>query len=115
MYKIEHHQNILLLSFHENLIADTHHLALFSALENEIEDGYQLCAVDISKVHFLNSNGLNSLIRILTLFRNNDGEMILINPSESVNQLLIITKLKAIFQITNSLEEAKKTLLHSSK
>ncbi|TAE66345.1 MAG: anti-sigma factor antagonist [Bacteroidetes bacterium] len=114
MYQIEYHINIIVLSFQQNLITESQDVSLLADLENAIEQNYKLCMVDIAKVQFLNSNGLNLLIRILTLFRNNGGEMILMNPSESVNKLLIITKLKAIFQIVSSYAEGKK-ILNASK
>ncbi len=114
MYQIKRHQNIIVLYFHQNLITEINNINLFIELENEIEENYKLCVVNIAEVQLLNSNGLNLLIRILTLFRNNGGEMILMNPSESVDKLLIITKLKAIFQVVNSYEDAKK-ILNASK
>ena len=50
------------------------------------------------------------LITLLTKFRNNEGEVVIMKPSEHVNKLLIITKLTAIFKIADSLEEAIKEL-----
>ena len=38
------------------------------------------CAVDLSEVRYMNSNGLGILITLLTKFRNKDGEVVLINP-----------------------------------
>jgi len=64
------------------------------------------CLADISKVRYINSSGIGVLITILTKFRNKGGEMYLINPSEHVRKLLIITKLQAIFNILNTKEEA---------
>jgi anti-sigma B factor antagonist len=63
-------------------------------------------AVDISKINYLNSSGLTILIRMLTLYRNVGGEVVLINPSHSVNKILIITKLNAIFHVLKTTEEA---------
>jgi anti-sigma B factor antagonist len=42
--------------------------------------------------------------------RNRGGDLVLVNPSESVNKLLVITKLNAIFGITKSMEEAEEIL-----
>ncbi len=68
------------------------------------------CLVNISDVRYINSSGIGVLITILTKFRNKGGEMYLINPSEHVKKLLIITKLQAIFNIVNSEEEVLQTL-----
>jgi len=48
------------------------------------------------------------LITLLTKFRNKGGDLVLINPSEQVTNLFIITKLNAIFTITKDKIEAIK-------
>jgi anti-sigma B factor antagonist len=68
------------------------------------------CAVDISRIGYMNSTGLSLLIRLLTRFRNCGGDLILVNPSEQVKKLLVITKLNAIFTISASRDEAVKVL-----
>ena len=65
-----------------------------------------LCAIDISNVRYINSSGIGVLITVLTKFRNKDGELVLINPSEHVKKLLIITKLNAIFNVVDNEKEA---------
>jgi anti-sigma B factor antagonist len=110
MYSLQNYNNIILLTFHENLISDMRQSPLFQELTELIEQNFKLCAIDIQKVQYLNSNGLNCLIRILTLFRKEEGEIVLLNSSEAVEKLLIITKLKAIFHIAHSLEEAESFL-----
>jgi anti-sigma B factor antagonist len=69
--------------------------------------GHQVltCIIDISDLRYINSSGIGVLITILTKFRNKGGEVYLMNPSESVKKLLVITKLNAIFQIIKSEEE----------
>jgi anti-sigma B factor antagonist len=71
-----------------------------------IQDNVLKCVIDISKLRYINSSGIGVLITILTKFRNKDGEVFLLNPSESVQKLLVITKLNAIFQIAKTEEEA---------
>jgi len=65
-----------------------------------------LCIIDISQLRYINSSGIGVLITILTKFRNKGGEVYLLNPSESVRKLLIITKLNSIFNIVATEEEA---------
>ena len=72
--------------------------------------GVKQAAVDISKINYMNSSGLTILIRMLTMYRNVGGEVVLINPSISVNKILIITKLNAIFNVLKTKEEAFATL-----
>ncbi|MFN7791032.1 MAG: STAS domain-containing protein, partial [Cyclobacteriaceae bacterium] len=70
------------------------------------------CIIDISELRYINSSGIGVLITILTKFRNKGGEVYLMNPSESVKKLLLITKLNAIFQVVKSEQEV---ISHSKK
>jgi anti-sigma B factor antagonist len=64
------------------------------------------CVVDIAQVNYMNSSGLTVLIRLLTYFRNRNGEVVLVHPSAPVQKLLVITKLNAIFQVFDHASEA---------
>ena len=64
-----------------------------------LDDSLLLSAIDLSNVRFINSSGIGVLVSLLTKFRNRGGELLLINPSEHIRKLLIITKLNAIFTI----------------
>jgi anti-sigma B factor antagonist len=101
---------ILEFVFAGDLIGENHGPELMEIAQNEIGNGIRLCMIDISEVRYINSSGIGVLITILTKFRNKDGEVILINPSEQVKKLLIITKLHAIFNIVDSREEAVQSL-----
>lgn len=102
---------ILLLQVEGDLLGLPDDLKLLHLAEQSlVEKGIRQVAVDISKVYYMNSTGLTILIRMLTLYRNVGGEVVLINPSDSVNKVLIITKLNAIFQVLKTKEEALKIL-----
>ena len=96
----------LLLEFEGDLIEIPRDTGLTIIIEDAIEQGIRLCAIDISKLRYMNSTGINTLILVLTKFRNRGGEVVLINPSDQIKNLLIITKLSAIFTIAYSKEEA---------
>ena len=79
---------------------------LFRLAEDMVKAGCTSCSMDLSSVRYMNSKGLSLLIRFLTLFRNNGGEMILIRPTSKANKLLTITKLDKIFSTADSRGEA---------
>ncbi len=99
-------QNVLLLTFTERLMRDDNAAELFSLVEDFLSKGVTLCAVDMSQLEFMNSAGLGIVITLLTKFRTKGGELVVIQPSEHVKKLLIITKLNAIFHIEESREAA---------
>ena len=100
------HDNILVLTLKGDLIGENNGPELVNIVNDHLHDQINRCAVDVSGVRYMNSSGIGVLITLLTKFRNQEGEMILIKPSEKIEKLLLITKLNNIFSIVNSKEEA---------
>jgi len=105
-YENSTNDGILEFKFSGDLIGENNGPELMEIAQNKITEGIIFCMIDISEVRYINSSGIGVLITILTKFRNKEGEVILINPSEQVKKLLIITKLNAIFNIVDSRDEA---------
>lgn len=101
---------VCILSIEGNLIGEEVGSSLLDAANNAINEGIVFCAINIEKVKYINSSGIGVLITLLTKFRNQEGEVVIVKPSEHVKKLLIITKLTAIFKIADSVEEAIKNL-----
>lgn len=104
---------VFVLDLTGDLIGENHGPELISIINDAINDDVFFCAIDISKVRYINSSGIGVLITILTKFRNKGGEVVLIKPSESVEKLLIITKLSSIFSIVPDLQHAFNELVKS--
>jgi anti-sigma B factor antagonist len=105
-FSSEIHNQILLLNLSGDLMGVNLENDLIELIEESLNNKIVLCAIDISNLRFINSSGIGLLIIILTKFRNKGGEVFLINPSEKVKKLLIITKLYAIFNIVDNKNEA---------
>ena len=112
-YSHEIVNNVLVLRLQGDLIGENHGPELVSIINDTINDNIVFCAIDIEQVRYINSSGIGVLITILTKFRNKDGEVVLIKPSESVEKLLVITKLNSIFTIVPDIEHALKELVKS--
>jgi len=100
--------NRLTIRLSGDLIGEDNGASVIEVVTNAIQQKVLLCVVDISELRYINSSGIGVLITILTKFRNKGGEVYLMKPSESVQKLLVITKLNAIFQIIQSEEEIVK-------
>lgn len=98
--------NTLTLRISGDLIGEEKDVKLFESINEAVSHKVLVCIIDISEVRYINSSGIGLLITILTKFRNKGGEVFLMNPSETVKKLLVITKLNAIFQIVESEAEA---------
>ncbi|HAI75198.1 MAG TPA: anti-anti-sigma factor [Microscillaceae bacterium] len=101
---------ILLIRLSESLLQVSKDEPIFKVADEHIAEGIRQCAIDISQVTYMSSAGLGALIVLLTKFRNKGGELVLINPSEKVRSLLLITKLEGIFSVFNTVEEALQSL-----
>ncbi len=95
-------EDIVYVRLQGDLIGSPESQQLVELVNNSINDTKLLCAVDLSKVRFINSSGIGVLVSLLTKFRNRGGELVLINPSEQIRKLLIITKLNNIFTVTET-------------
>lgn len=113
--KIEHtiQEKVLFIRLEGDLIGGPETQRLSDIANSTIDEAMLLSAVDLSNVRFINSSGIGVLVSLLTKFRNRGGELILINPSEHIRKLLIITKLNAIFTITEDDASALKFLKES--
>lgn len=99
-------ESVLTLRIAGDLIGEDSGTQLVSAVNDAVSHKVLTCIIDISELRYINSSGIGVLITILTKFRNKGGEVYLMNPSESVKKLLVITKLNAIFQVIKSESEA---------
>ncbi len=96
---------ILKLNFSGDLIGENNGPELVELANDVLSKDVTYCLLDISDVRYINSSGIGVLITLLTKFRNKGGDLYLVNPSEHVNKLLIMTKLQAIFNIAASEKE----------
>lgn len=95
----------LVLRLSGDLIGEDNGTALLEVANNAIQNKVLVCIIDISGLRYINSSGIGVLITILTKFRNKNGEVYLMKPSENVQKLLVITKLNAIFQVVQTENE----------
>lgn len=110
IFKFDHVDDLMIIQFEGDLIGEENGPEIIESVNNSLNNNIIKCVIDIAKVRYINSSGIGVLITILTKFRNKGGEVVLINPSEHVKKLLAITKLNAIFTISDDLSEAKKEL-----
>ena len=71
-----------------------------------LEKGAKHFCVDMAGLQHMNSTGLGLLVRFLTRIRNTGGELVLTHVNDTLNKLLLITKLERVFSITESVDEA---------
>lgn len=91
---------------HGNMIGETDGMPLAEAFNEQLEDGYLHFILDLSELKHINSSGLGVFITLLTKARKKDGDVVIVNPSQNIRNLLMITKLNSIFFLYDSVEAA---------
>jgi anti-sigma B factor antagonist len=110
-YKIEKDNSFINVSFIGNLMNKQQIQSLLDEIDFYSNEGINKIIIDLSEMKYMNSTGLNILINIFTQTRSKGGDVIITNIPEKINKLLVITKLNSIFNIKETVEEAKKVLV----
>ena len=83
-------------------------LALDNAKWQKERWGWNLCLIlDLAQVDFMDSAGLGALVGIYATARHQEAKMRLANLTKMLQEQLVITKLSTVFEVYNSVEEAK--------
>lgn len=102
-YKIEKKNSpVVLIAIKGRLIGDYQVVDLNDEIDELIEEGFFYIIFDFSQLEFINSTGLNFFLKVLTKVRRHDGEVVLTNLNETLNSLMVITKLNSFFVIENT-------------
>ena len=72
---------------------------LVTEFEYAIEQISPHIVVDVSEVDFIDSSGLAALVRARKVAEERQGSLVLTAPSESIDQLLRLTRLEEYFTI----------------
>ena len=112
-FQTELKEDILHLELSGDLIGENNGPQIVEKVSEYLRKGAKFVVVNLESVRYVNSSGIGVLITVLTKSRNSGGEVYLVNPSEHVKKLLIITKLQAIFSIEDSIEQAVEKIKNS--
>ena len=110
-FNIKKEESILIVSLGGNLMNKLQIQPMLDDIEFHGSEGVKKIIIDLTEMEYMNSTGLSILINIFTQTRNKGGEVVITNIPEKINQLLVITKLNSIFNIEETVEDAKKILI----
>lgn len=98
--KLEIESSICILSLSGSILSKEKLDQTIQLVEAQIIDGNRKFILDLTEIKQINSSGLNLLLRIFTRIRNKGGELILIHANKTVSELLKISKLNTVFNIS---------------
>ncbi|HQV99628.1 MAG TPA: STAS domain-containing protein, partial [Bacteroidia bacterium] len=107
-YTISNKGTYAIVEMSGNLIDKNQASPLLDEIQDMITKGINSFVISMESFRYLNSNGLNVLVNILTKSRKNGGDTTICCISDKIKELLIITKLNTVFTITDDLPAAVK-------
>ena len=106
-HSISEHNAIQIVEVHQ-ILNELDNKKIFKDIQSHIEQGFDQLIIDLSKLDFMNSVGLNFLLQLL---RNSGDNLMVASPSDQVLKLLEVTKLKTHFKLYPSVDEAMNNLV----
>jgi anti-sigma B factor antagonist len=74
----------------------------FNAL---LRNGHRTIVLDLSKTEFISNSGVTLLVGIMSSLREMEGDLVLMNPSKLVSDILDVLNLRARFRIIEDLDD----------
>lgn len=109
-YKIDHSNHSAIIHLKGKLIENSDYERIISDIDEFLAADVKFIALDLLQLEYLNSGGLNLMLKILTKARNSGGDVVLFNLSSRLKELIIMTKLDSVFTISTNQHEALKIL-----
>jgi anti-sigma B factor antagonist len=105
-FTISKHGNYAVIGLSGNLIEKGQAISLLEKIEELAKENCSKWAIDLEKLIYMNSSGLNTLIQLLTKARVSGGEAVLYNMNKKINELILITKLHTLFKVAEKKQDA---------
>lgn len=107
---IELKPDVILIQLPPKLLGGSSSSGLTEIIENAKSKNLKYVLLDLSNVEVINSLGLGMIVAGYTSLKKNSISLILVSPTEKVQNLLKITHLDTIFKIYKSVEDFLATL-----
>jgi anti-sigma B factor antagonist len=88
--------------------------ALRNVISELLKNGQKKILLNLGDVTYIDSSGLGQLVSTFTTVRRQNGELKLFNLNNKVHDVLQITKLYTVFDISNDEAAAVKSFSHST-
>lgn len=100
------HQKVAVLTLKGSLMGPPESVKLYGDVKGLVEDGFKRIVFDFSGVNWMNSLGVGSVMKCLTLLNNKEGYLYLVGLTDKVKSVFMVTQLLKVFVIKESVEEA---------
>jgi anti-sigma B factor antagonist len=98
--------DVTVISLEGSLMGGPEAVSLNEAINRYLDENFLKLVINLEHVERVNSSGLGILIKALTTFKSNGGELKLANVKPNLENLLVMTKLNTILETYNSEDAA---------
>ena len=109
-FTISEQDGVVLLSLSGKIMGGPEANEINDTINHLIDQNKLHIIIDLENVEWMNSSGLGILITAVTILKDNNGALRLINVSDRIENLLKITKLTTVFEISESYDQAIRSL-----
>ncbi len=107
-------RSVTVLDLSGNIRLGEGNIELHNILRFLVEKGERKVLLNLAEVKYIDSSGLGELVAGYTTLQKNGGELKLLNLTERVNELMVITKLLTVFDVFENESEAVSSFSTSS-
>ena len=100
------HGDVAVVSLKGNLMGEPDTTEVREKIYSLLQDEVRKIVLDLSKVKWVNSTGLGTLISVMTSVKNKDGDLRLAHVTEKLESLFMITQLIKVFKTYESVDRA---------
>lgn len=98
-------EGLIIVNLAGDLLGEQHGTQILGSLSGELDGEFSKLVVVASDLRYVNSTGIGVLITLMTRVKNLGKELVLVSPSDQIRKLFALTKLDAVFNIKNSIDE----------
>ena len=103
------HNNVPVLRIDGKIIGGAAN-ALKREMDKQIEQGRDVLVLDMENVPLLDSSALGIIIATLQALKTREGKLVLLNPQNSVVNVLQVTRLNTVLEVYSDEESATSAL-----
>jgi anti-sigma B factor antagonist len=109
-YKTKSEKGLQVYHLGGELIDRNQAIKLLEEIDTAISKGENKILLNLQDLKYINSSGLNIFINILTRARKAGGDVAICCVNKKITELLVITKLNSVFNVSDSLDKAAAVL-----
>lgn len=102
--KYEEIASCCVFALHGRFVEDDDQRKLLADIRSQIDAGKRKFLIEMKDLGYINSSGINLLVKVIKLTNDNDSKLVFTNVPAHINELLAIIKLNAMLAIRPDLD-----------